>query len=113
MNEMGKRIRMKRTEKGMTMEQLASALGVKASAINKYEKGIVENIKRSTIQEMALILECNPAWLMGFDAEQDSNNDYITLEEGTFIETYRQLSMESRKQLMLYIAFLKDQENNK
>lgn len=67
MNEMGNRIRMKRTEKQMTMEQLATALGVKASAINKYEKGIVENIKRSTIQQMATIFECDASWLMGFD----------------------------------------------
>lgn len=69
MNNMGNRIRQKRIEKQMTMEQLASALGVKASAINKYEKGIVENIKRSTIQQMAIIFECDPAWLMGFDQE--------------------------------------------
>lgn len=68
MSEMGSRIRQKRLENGMTMEQLANAIGVKASAINKYEKGIVENIKRSTIKDMAVVLDCDPAWLMGFDA---------------------------------------------
>lgn len=77
MNEMGKRIRMKRTEKQLTMEQLANALGVKASAINKYEKGIVENIKRSTIQEMAKIFECDAAWLMGFDDKPEEIPEYI------------------------------------
>ena len=53
MNTMGKRIYMKRTENGMTMKQLADRLGVQTSAINKYEKGAVENIKRKTIEDMA------------------------------------------------------------
>ena len=46
---MGKRIYMKRTENGMTMKQLANRLVVQTSAINKYEKGAVENIKRKTL----------------------------------------------------------------
>ena len=54
MNTMGKRIYMKRTENGMTMKQLADRLGVQTSAINKYEKGAVENIKRKTIEDMEL-----------------------------------------------------------
>lgn len=66
MSEMGKRIRIKRLEKGLTMEELGNLLGVKASAINKYEKGIVENIKRPTIKKMAEIFDCDPNWLMGF-----------------------------------------------
>ena len=55
---MGKRIYMKRTENGMTMKQLADRLGVQTSAINKYEKGAVENIKRKTIEDMAKIFIC-------------------------------------------------------
>lgn len=68
---MGKRIYMKRTENGMTMKQLADKLGVQTSAINKYEKGAVENIKRKTIEDMAKIFKCSPSWLMGFDADMD------------------------------------------
>ena len=65
MNTMGKRIYMKRTENGMTMKQLADRLGVQTSAINKYEKGAVENIKRKTIEDMAKIFGCSPSWLKG------------------------------------------------
>lgn len=64
---MSQRIYMKRTEKNMTMAELASHLGVQASAVNKWEKGTVQNIKQSTIKKMADVFDCSPAWLMGYD----------------------------------------------
>lgn len=67
MSEMGKRIKDKRTEYNLTMNELAEKLGVQASAVNKWEKGAVENIKRSTIAQMAKLFDCSPAWLMGLD----------------------------------------------
>ena len=67
MKEMGKRIHDMRTECGLTMEQLGEKLGVGKSAINKWEKGEVEYIKRSYIAQMASIFHCSPAWLMGFE----------------------------------------------
>lgn len=95
MGNMGNRIRLKRIEKDMTMEELGNALGIKASAINKYEKGIVENIKRSTIQQMATLFECDPAWLMGFDETEKNVPDYI---EGTveIIDLYSRVTPEQR-----------------
>lgn len=99
MNDMGNRIRQKRLEQQMTMEQLATALGVKASAINKYEKGIVENIKRSTIQEMAKIFDCDPAWLMGFDQEEKEVPDYNPVIQ-EFIEILPKLTTEQIDSLL-------------
>lgn len=69
MNDMGLRILQKRKEKDMTMEELGKAIGVNASAINKYEKGLVTNIKRETIKAMADIFDCSPSWLMFGDFE--------------------------------------------
>ena len=61
---MGERIALKRKEKGLTMEALADMLHVGKSAVNKWEKGYVENIKRETIRDMAKIFDCDPAWLL-------------------------------------------------
>lgn len=68
-NLMGKRICQMRKEKGLTMEELGSMVGVNKSAVNKWEKGIVCNIKRTTIADMAKIFDCSPVWLMGYDPE--------------------------------------------
>lgn len=109
MNNMGMRIKLKRLEKGMTMEELANALGVKASAINKYEKGIVENIKRSTIKLMSEIFECDPAWLMGFDEEavapvQQTEFDDFEMD---LISSFRNADPETQKVIINLLAFSK------
>ena len=68
--DMNQRIRERRLALNMTQEELAHKLGMQKSAIAKYESGRVENIKRSTLAKMADLLECSPAYLMGWDDEQ-------------------------------------------
>lgn len=73
--EMSEIIRNERKKAGLTQEELAKKLGVQKSAIAKYESGRVENVKRSSIQKMAEIFGCDPAYLMGFrDEPLDSSN---------------------------------------
>lgn len=55
--EIGKIIKDARTAKGLTQEQLGSIVGVQKSAIAKYENGRVVNIKRSTLQKLAIALD--------------------------------------------------------
>ncbi len=65
----GEKIKQLRTQKGLSQEELGSLVGVKKAAINKYEKGNVINLKRSTIARLALILETSATYLLGFDEE--------------------------------------------
>lgn len=89
MNEhiMGNRIRSMRLHLGLTMEELGGILGVGKSAVNKWEKGHVKNIKRSTIAHMAVIFNCSPVWLMGLDAETISPDVTVTNKSG--VDTIR------------------------
>lgn len=82
--EMGELIKNLRIEKGLTQEELGNLLGLKKAAINKYESGRVENIKRSVIQKMADIFDVSPAYLMGWENEKKetkSNSNLIKTEE--------------------------------
>ena len=63
----GERIKALRTQKGMTQEELGEKVGVKTPAIYKYENGLVVNLKRSTIEKLAEVLDTTPSYLMGFD----------------------------------------------
>lgn len=65
--KMGDAIKYYRIKKGLTQDELGEILGVQKSAIAKYEKGRVENIKRSSLQKMAEVLGCSPIELLGFD----------------------------------------------
>lgn len=49
----GEKIKMLRVKKGMSQEKLGKKVGVQKAAINKYEKGIVVNLKMSTIAKLA------------------------------------------------------------
>lgn len=78
---MGNRIKSMRQASGYTMEELGVALGVGKSAVNKWEKGHVKNIKRSTIEKMAKIFGCSPIWLMGMDEEVASYDNGFEFEK--------------------------------
>ena len=46
------------------MDDLARELGVQRSAINKYEKGIVVNLKRSTIAGLCRVFCVSPSYFL-------------------------------------------------
>jgi len=64
--ETGAIIKELRIKKGLTQEELGKILGVQKAAIQKYESGLVENIKRSSIIKMAQIFDVTPAYIMGW-----------------------------------------------
>ena len=102
-NIMGNRINKLRINSGMTMEDLAGKLGVGKSAVNKWEKGYVTNIKRETIQQMAAIFRCNPVWLMGYDEEPLV--DYISPDEMILIERFRKSDSETQSVVKRLLAY--------
>ena len=101
--DMGTRIKEQRIAKGLTMEQLANQLGVGKSAVNKWEKGYVQNIKRSTIEKMAKIFGCDAVWLMGLD-----NVDYIAKvseDEMLLIERFRKTDSDTQSVIKRLLAY--------
>lgn len=60
----GEKIKRLRKERGLTQEELGNLIGVQKAAINKYETGIVINLKRDVISKLAKALDVNPVWLM-------------------------------------------------
>ena len=70
MSIMGERIRNKRIENGLSMEELGQRLGVQRAAVSKWESGKVDNIRIPTIKKMADLFRCSPSWLMGASDEE-------------------------------------------
>ncbi len=68
------RIKKCRLECGMTLMELANALGVREATAQRYESGEIKNLKQATVLEMARIFDCSPAYLMGWE-ETSAEND--------------------------------------
>lgn len=65
--ELKERIRNRRLEIGMTLEQVAAKIGVTAATMQRYESGEIGNIKLTMIEKIAKALNCSPGFLLGWN----------------------------------------------
>ena len=79
--EIGYRIANRRKEIGMTMDDLATKVGVAKSTIQRYEAGKIEKIKLPVIESIANALGVNPSWIIGKSEEKLPADDDQELAE--------------------------------
>ena len=70
-NDIGKKIKDLRLAKGMTLEQVAQKVGVEKSTVRKWETGMIVNMRRDKIASLAKALDVSPAYLMGWENEDN------------------------------------------
>lgn len=63
--DIGIRISERRTQLGLTMDDVAQKIGVAKSTIQRYEKGQIQKIKLPVIESIASALSVNPEWIIG------------------------------------------------
>lgn len=88
-----------RTQRGLTLLDVARQLGVKEATAQRYESGEIKNIKHETIVSLSEILNCSPSYLMGWEESplksaainKDIVNFKITPQEQTLVKKYRAL----------------------
>lgn len=68
--DMGERLKELRLQKGATQEEVGKVINVAKATIMKYEKGLVENLKRSSIEKLANYFGVTPSYLMCLDEEK-------------------------------------------
>ena len=59
-SDIGKLIKLKRKEKGLTLEKVAQTVGVGKSTVSKWERGAILNMKKDKIDALSLILGIDP-----------------------------------------------------
>ena len=72
---MGDIIKELRIEKGITQEELGKIIGVQKSAMRKYESGMVQNIKRTSIQKLSDYFGVSPSYLLGISSNKDITSE--------------------------------------
>ena len=92
--EMAKRIKELRKAKGLTLEQVADVVGVGKSTVRKWETGMIANMRRDKIADLAKALGTTPAYLMGWKEEETKkvpDERQLTEAEKKMLELFRKL----------------------
>ena len=105
----GERIKARRIELGMSVEELGKRLGKNRTTVYRYETGYIENLPIDILEPIAAVLQTTPAYLMGWE-EVQKNNDAIAdiiirlrTDEIFFDAVKRLYSLESDKLSSLLI----------
>ena len=102
-NNMSKRIKELRLEKGLTLEQVGNIVGVGKSTVRKWETGMIANMKRDKIASLSKALGVSPSYLLGYTTDR---NLKPTKEENKLISLIEQLTDEETEELSRFVDYL-------
>lgn len=98
----GKKVKARREELGLTQEELAKKLGYKSkSTINKIEKDI-NDVNQTNLLRLADALEVDAGYFIDIDVPNE--------DISRFTEIYSRLSDDNKAQVMSYMRFLLKEE---
>lgn len=103
MSTVGNNIMAIRKRLGLTQEELAKKMGYKSkSTINKIEMGI-NDIPQSKIAKFAEVLGTTPAFLMGWEAQEEAKlptEETLSDREKVLLKIFRQVPEHDQQMLV-------------
>lgn len=102
------RLKARRVDLDLTLEDVGNVAGISRSAVQKYEKGIIKNVYVSMVELFAKALRCNPAYLMGWvdtPEIETATGEALTLSnaERNMVITVRNLNEEGQEKIADYL----------
>jgi transcriptional regulator with XRE-family HTH domain len=82
----GEKIKFLRVKANLTLEQVAEKVGVGKSTVRKWETGMIANMKRDKIAALAKALNTTPAYLMGWEDDENNKSPPEKKEKTTPVE---------------------------
>lgn len=106
--EIGDRIKSRRDELDMTLDEVAAKVGVSKSTIQRYENGLIGRIKLPVIESIADALWISPDWLVGASEEKTAvpKGDGLSPLEAQLMEYIRRLTDDQKRMLLAQIELL-------
>lgn len=65
----GDKIKKRRIDLGLTLESVASYVGVSISTVSRWERGEIDNMKRDKIQKLSEILLVSVPYILGLSED--------------------------------------------
>lgn len=75
MCEIANKIKSRRIELGLTLEDVAQAVGVGRSTVQRWESGLIRNMGRDKIARLATVLNMNPVEFVPMPGNEPSEDD--------------------------------------
>jgi transcriptional regulator with XRE-family HTH domain len=91
---MANRIKELRKKADMTQEEVGALIGIKKSAVAKYESGDIENIKRASVEKLADFFGVTPAYLLGWSNTETE----LTSEEFELVNIFDKLNDRGKRE---------------
>lgn len=67
-------LKARRLELGLTMAEVAKAIGVSEATVSRYESGNIKNMRRDRIENYSKVLNVSPALFIGIEQETERDN---------------------------------------
>lgn len=94
--KVGNRIFQRRTQLGLTLDDIANDIGVAKSTIQRYEKGTINKVKLPVIESIARRLGVSPNWLCYKSDEMFSHADIPSYAEAVDLTSYHRIPILGR-----------------
>lgn len=85
------KIKRRREELGLTIEDVANHLGVNKSTVSRYESEQIKKMPIDFIEPLASILQCTPEYLMGWDSDAPEGLFPISIRTAMEIPIFRNI----------------------
>ena len=111
-NAFAERVRSRRKELKMTLEDVGNALGVSRVAVSRWENGLINNINIDKIEKIAEVLQCQASYLMGWsDSINDDKDKAVPTAAAKVLTLMELLKPDEQEQVIKYIQFIISSRN--
>lgn len=100
-------IKKRRLELGLTMKEVAKAVGVSEATVSKWESGTIDNMKRDKIAKLAKALNMSPLAVAGIEEQAPLTEKEVLVNKAMAL--LEGLTPAQLEQVVQYAAFLKSQ----
>jgi len=76
--EIKDKLKSRRIELSLTLQEVADIVGVSKATIQRYESGDIDNMRRDKIVLLAKALQVTPAFIMGLEEATEIKNNSLT-----------------------------------
>lgn len=95
----GDRIKNRRLELGLSVDDIAKKIGKNRATIYRYESSEIEDLPTSILEPLAKVLNTTPAYLMGWESHITAESDS---DRNRLLSNYELLNTTGKAKLLEY-----------